>query len=83
MVVMDRQDYIYKSKNLLAQSAYRPISKDPSNKIKAKLISILRKVKKETGLDNNTYKCMYPMACNMSKFYGLSKVHKPDTPSDL
>ena len=52
MVVMDRQEYINKSNNLLAQPAYRPIPKDPTNKIKAKLISILRKDKKETGLDN-------------------------------
>ena len=60
MVVMDRQDYIHKSNYLVAQPAYRLIPKDPNNKIKAKLITILRKVKKETGLDNNTYKCMYP-----------------------
>ena len=53
MIVMDR---INKSNNLLAQPAYRPIPMDPTNKIEAKLIIILRKVKKETGLDNNTYK---------------------------
>ena len=56
MVVMDRQDYLNKSNNLLAQPAYRPITKGPTNKIKAKLITILRKIKKETWLDNNTYK---------------------------
>ena len=32
MVVMDRQDYINKSNNLLAQPVYRPIPKDPTNK---------------------------------------------------
>ena len=46
MVVMDRQEYINKSNNLLAQPAYRPLPKDPTNKVKAKLISILRKAKK-------------------------------------
>ena len=80
MVVIDKQDYINKSNTLLAQPAYRPIPKDPTNKIKAKLINILRKVKKETGLDNNTYKCMYPMGCNVPKFYGLPKIYKLDTP---
>ena len=45
MVVMDRQDNINKSINLLAQPAYRPIPKDPTNKIKAKLITILRRIK--------------------------------------
>ena len=40
MVVMDRQDYVNKSNNLLAQPAYRSITKDPTNKINAKLITI-------------------------------------------
>ena len=43
MVVMDRQDYINKSSNLLAQPEYRPIPRDPTNKIKAKLSTILKK----------------------------------------
>ena len=83
MVVMDRQEYRNKSNNLLTQPAYRSIPKDTTNKIKAKLISILRKVKKETGLDNNTYKYIYPMGCHVPRFYGLPKIHKPDTPTGL
>ena len=79
MGVMDRQDCINKSNNLLAQSAYRPIPKDPTNKIKAKLITILRTVKNQTGLGNNTYKSMYPMGCRSPKFYRLPKIHKQDT----
>ena len=65
MVVINRQEYINKLNNLLAQPAYRPIPKDSTNKIKVKLISILRKVKKEIGLDNNTYKynVSYGMQC--------------------
>ena len=55
MVVMDRQDYINKTISLLAQPVYRPIPRDPTNKIKAKCITMLRKVKNQTGLDNNTY----------------------------
>ena len=80
MVVMDRQDCINKSNNLLAQLAYRPIPRDPTNKIKAKLITILSKVKNQTGLDNNTYKAMYTMGCSAPEFYGLSKIHKPEIP---
>ena len=80
MVVMDRQVYINKSNNLLAQPAYRAIPRNSTNKIKAKLITILRKVTNQTGLDNNTYKYMYPMGCRVPKFYGLPMIHKPDTP---
>ena len=44
---------------------------------------MLRKVKNQTGLDNNIYKAMYPMGCSVPKFYGLPEIHKPDTPSGL
>ena len=63
MVIMDRQDYINKSNKLLTQPAYRAIPRGPTNKIKTKLINILKRVKIQTGLDNNTYKAMYPMGC--------------------
>ena len=49
MVVMDRQDYINKSNNLLGQLAYRPILRDSNNKIKAKLITILKRIKIKQG----------------------------------
>ena len=49
IVVMDRQEYINKSNNLLTHPAYMPIPKDPANKIMAKLITILRKLKRKHG----------------------------------
>ena len=60
---MDRQDYINKSNKLLTQPAYRAIPRYPINKIKTKLINILKRVKNQTGVDNNTYKAMYPTDC--------------------
>ena len=80
MVIMDRQDYINKANHLLNQSTYKSIAKDPTNSIKNKLINILKRVKYQTGLDSNTYKSMYPTGCVPPKFYGLPKIHKPDTP---
>ena len=80
MVIMDRQDYIKKANHLLNQNTYRSITKDPNNSIKNKLINILKRVKNQTGLDSNTYKSMYPTGCVPPKFYGLPKIHKPDTP---
>ena len=32
------------------------------------------------GLNNQTYKAMYPTGCVPPKFYGQPKMHKPDTP---
>ena len=49
--------------NFISQPAYRVIPRDPTNKIKTKLMSILKRVKGQTGLDNNTYKAMYPTGC--------------------
>ena len=80
MVVMDKQDYINKANQLLNQNTYKVISKDPTNTIKNKLINILKGIKTKTGLGSNTYKAMYPTGCVPPKFYGLPKIHKPDTP---
>ena len=80
MVIMDRQDYINKANHLLNQSTYKSIAKDPTSSIKNKLINILKRVKTKTGLDSNTYKSMYPTGCVPPKFYGLPKIHKPETP---
>ena len=80
MVIMDRQDYINKSKHLLNKPTYRAIPWDPINTIKTKLINILKRVENQTGLDNVTYKSMYPTGYVPPKFYGLPKIHKLDTP---
>ena len=82
IVIMDRKNNIEKATNLLTQPAYRTINRDPT-KLKAKLITSLRKIKRETALDDNTYKYMYSMGCISPKFYGLPKIHKTNTHSDL
>ena len=76
MVVMDKQDYINKAEESLAQPAYRTIPKGPTNKIKAQLITKLRRIKRENNLDEGMYKAMYPTSCILPKFYGLPKIHK-------
>ena len=63
MVILHRQDYISKANNLLSQNTYKTIQWDPINTIKNKLITILKRVKSQTGLSNHTYKAMYPMGC--------------------
>ena len=47
MVIMDRQDYINKANCLLNQTPW-----DPTNPIKNRLISILKRVKHQTELDS-------------------------------
>ena len=77
---MDKQEYINKAEELLAQLAYRTIAKDPTNKIKAQLITKLRRIKRDNNLDEGTHKAMYPTGCIPPKFYGLPKIHETGNP---
>ena len=80
MVVMDRDDYNQKAKELLKQPAYRPIPNDPTNKYKTKHISLLKSIKTEGGINESTYKRLCPTGAGSPKFYSLPKVHKEGTP---
>ena len=46
MVVIDKENYIKKAESLLVQLAYRTIDRDPTSKIKAKLVTTFSKIKK-------------------------------------
>ena len=76
MVVMDKEEYVSKAQELLAQPAYRSIPSDPTKKIKAQLITKLRRIKRDNNLDEGMYKAMYPSGFIPPKFYGLPKIHK-------
>ena len=78
MVVLDKDKYIDKVNNLLAQPAYRTIDRDPTNKLKAQLILKIRGIKRKTNMNEGIYKSMYPTGCT-PKFYGLTKIHKTGT----
>ena len=74
LVVMDKQEYIKKANILLEDTnTYRPIPTDPTNKNKAKLINILKNIKAESGMSQNTYKKMYSTGAGSPMFYGLPK----------
>ena len=76
MVVMDTEDYIRKSEELLNQPTYKLLSSDPTTKHKNRLISILKSIKAEGGIDNTTYKRLYPTGAGSPKYYGMPKIHK-------
>ena len=80
MVVMDRDDYNNKAEELLNQPTYRPIPNDPTIKLKNRLITLLKKIKSEGGMNEATYRKLYPTGAGSPKFYGLPKVHKQGTP---
>ena len=80
MVVMDKEDYIKKSEDLLKQITYRELVADPTNKYKNKLINLLKTIKAEGGINNTTYKRLYPTGAGSPKYYGLPKIHKAGVP---
>ena len=81
LVILEKKDYIEKAKQLLEDTnTYITIQTDPTTKLKNKLITKLKKIKLDTGLDDSTYRRMYPTGAVIPKFYGLPKVHKENTP---
>ena len=80
MVVLNSKDYNNKARDLLNTPAYKEIPKDPTNRIKTQLITKLRKIKKDSKLDEVCIEQMDPTGCVPPKFYGLPKIHKTGTP---
>ena len=80
MVVLDSKDYTAKSETLLNQSNYKVLKNDPTNKYKNKLVGLLKTIKAEGGIDDTTYKRLYPTGAVPPKYYGLPKVNKPGMP---
>ena len=74
LVVMDRSDYIKKAKELLDDTnTYRTIQSDPSNKLKNRLINMFRKIKADTGMQENTYRKMYPTGAILLNSMGYQR----------
>ena len=80
LVVMDKEDYVQKAKELLDQPTYKTISSDPTTKYKNKLVNLLKAIKAEGGIDETLYKRLYPTGAGSSKFCGLPKIHKRRNP---
>ena len=80
MLVMEKNEYIKKSEDLLNQPTYKALTTDPTNKYKNKLINLLKTIRAEGGINNDTYKRLYPTGAVPPKYYGLPKIHKQGTP---
>ena len=80
LVVMDRKDYQDKIEGLLATPAYRTFTTDPTNRLKAQLIQKLRRIKRETNMEEGMNRSMYPTGCTAPTFYGLPKSIKQVPP---
>jgi len=52
----------------------------PTSGYKEELTTVLQKIKEEEGIDQITYRRLYPTTEVPPKFYGLPKIHKVGTP---
>ena len=80
MVVMDKEEYIQKSEELLQQPTYKILTTDPTIKHKNELISLLKSIKAENGIKEVTCRRLYPTGAGTPEYYGLPKVHKNEIP---
>ena len=81
MVVIDKQDYLCKAQNLLEQhTTYKYTQADPSRKQRAKLISLVKRLKTDIDIEDNIYKNVSDGA-GSSKLFGLPKSTKTTIPS--
>ena len=80
LVVVNKEDYIKKAENLLNQPTYMLIPADPTNRQKTKLINLLKNIKAEEGIKEETYKRIYQTGAGSPKFIGLPKIHRPGIP---
>ena len=76
MVVMDKQEYINKAEELLAQPAYGSLPRDPTNKIKAQLIAKLGGIKRDNNLDEVITKPCIPPVVSPQSFIDYQKFTK-------
>ena len=65
----------------LEQPTYQPIPLDPTNKYKTKLLNILKRIQRESGMDDTTCKRMYSTAASFLGFTVYIKDTKRTHPS--
>ena len=60
-MVLDRTECTNKAQDLLENGGtYKEIKTDPTNKLKNKLINLLKKIRAEGDISDHLYKKMYP-----------------------
>ena len=81
-VVMDKSTYHEKVMDILQPPTctYKEISKDPTSKTEKKITNILKNLRKKHSISSSMFERLRPKHSRAPRFYGLPKIHKPDTP---
>ena len=62
------------------QDTYQPVAKDPTAALERKMNSVLLDLKRAGRLPGNMYYQLHSSAGQVTRLYGLPKVHKWDVP---
>ena len=84
VVIIDKSIYIRKMLELLNDSSkFRKINEDPTRKREGQLQRFLRTLKGSRFLDDFTYSKVYPSGSQCGRLYGLPKLHKISSSSQV
>ena len=73
LVVLDKEDYIQKSEELLQQPNYKILPSDPTTKHKNKLISLLKSIKAEGGINDKLLQKVVSHRSQLTKILWFAK----------
>ena len=81
MLVMDKKDYTDKALTLLTDAnIHKTINKDPTSRLRNRLISTLKNIKQQGGLSDSTYRKPYPTSAVHQSFMAFPKSTKQAPP---
>jgi len=80
-VILDKDEYSKKMKSLFDDmTTYRPVSRDPTTRIEKKIVKSVRNLHRLGHISDKLKDRLLPSYSNPPQAYGLSKIHKEDTP---
>ena len=79
-VLLDKQEYNRKVRELLDDRSYQPIKKNPTLKIERKVTEVLQSLEKNGKLPNDLRKRVQNQQSSSPQLYGLPKIHKTSCP---
>ncbi|XP_076397942.1 uncharacterized protein LOC143266273 [Megachile rotundata] len=75
-VIMDRNEYVKKVHDLLDNTTYRTVNKDPTPSVERATTTLIKNAK----LPDPITKAILPKESKAPRLYGLPKIHKPNVP---
>ena len=77
IVILNCEDYLEKCMDHINNGPYQLLKKDPTTKIKTKILKQLKVIKDNKFIDNKLYYYLKPTDSPVPRFYGQPKIHKP------